>query len=41
MSIVPAAVTNFSVVQTYPNPNATVVNVIIYWNEVSNDLLQE
>ena len=37
LSIVPAAVTNFSVVQEYPNPNdtnATVVNVIVYWNKV-------
>ena len=36
-SIVPAAVTNFSVVQEYPNPNdtnVTVVNVTIYWNKV-------
>ena len=35
LSIVPEAVTNFSV--TYPNDtNATVVNVTIYWNKVSN-----
>ena len=34
---VPAAVTNFSVVQEYPNPNdtnTTVVNVTVYWNKV-------
>ena len=37
LSIVPEAVTNFSVVQEYPNPNdtnVTVVDVTIYWNEV-------
>ena len=37
VSIVPAAVTNFSVVQEYPNPNdtnTTVVNVTVYWNKV-------
>ena len=39
LSIVPAAVTNFSVVQEYPNPNdtkATVVNVTVYWNRVNS-----
>ena len=35
ISIVPAAVTNFSVAQTYPNDtNTTVVDVTVYWNEV-------
>ena len=35
--IVPAAVTNLRVTQSYPNDtNDTVVNVTIYWNEVSN-----
>ena len=37
VAIVPAAVTNFSVVQEYHNPNdtnATVVDVTIYWNKV-------
>ena len=37
LSIVPAAVTNLRVKQSYPNgTNDTVVNVTIYWNEVSN-----
>ena len=37
LSIVPEAVTNLRVTQSYPNDtNTTVVNVTIYWNEVSN-----
>ena len=37
LSIVPEAVTNLRVTQSYPNDtNDTVVDVTIYWNEVSN-----
>ena len=41
LSIVPAAVTNFSVVQEYPNDtNATVVDVTVYWDKVRFILIE-